>query len=63
MVHEDLKFKKSLGLADRMGARFVVLIGETEMAAGTCTVKRLADGTQQTVAETEIVDYLKSAGS
>src|SRR5713101_5077988 len=63
MVHEDLKFKKSLGLADRMGARFVVLIGETEMAAGTCTVKRLADGTQQTVAETEIVNYLKSAGS
>ncbi len=61
MVHEDLKFKKSLGLADRMGARFVVLIGETEMAGGTCTVKRLADGTQEIIAEAALVEHLKAA--
>lgn len=61
MVHEDLKFKKSLGLADRMGARFVLLIGENEVAGGACTVKRLADGTQEIIAEAALVEHLKAA--
>ncbi len=42
-----MKFGKSLNLADRLGARYAVILGEEEMAAGQFTVKRLADGDQK----------------
>ena len=42
-----MKFGKSLSLADRLGARYAVILGEDEMAAGQFTVKRLADGEQK----------------
>ena len=40
---EEMKFKKSLGLADKLGARYALIIGEDEVASGTYTLKRLAD--------------------
>ena len=43
----EMKFGKSLGLADRLKARHAVIMGEDELAAGVVAVKRLADGTQQ----------------
>ena len=60
LPHEEMKFKKSLSLAARLGGRFAVIIGENEVSAGTCTVKRLADGTQQTVSEKDLAAHLKS---
>jgi histidyl-tRNA synthetase len=59
MPHEEMKFKKSLGLAGRLGARFAVILGDNEVAAGTCTVKRMADGTQATIAERELAGHLR----
>jgi histidyl-tRNA synthetase len=59
LPHEEMKFKKSLGLAARLGGRFAVIIGENEVAAGTCMVKRLSDGTQQTVAEKDLAAHLR----
>ncbi|HVB86227.1 MAG TPA: histidine--tRNA ligase, partial [Candidatus Dormibacteraeota bacterium] len=38
---EELKFRKSLGLADKLGARYALIIGEDEAASGTFTLKRL----------------------
>ena len=38
--------KAQLRMADRSGARFAVIIGEREAAAGTVTIRRLADGHQ-----------------
>src|SRR5271168_5043536 len=43
---EEFKFKKALGLADKLGARYAILIGENEIAAGKFTLKRLADAVQ-----------------
>src|SRR3979490_1316847 len=43
----EMKFGKSLGLADRLKARHAVILGEDELAAGVGAVKRLADGPQQ----------------
>ena len=60
LPHEEMRFKKSLGLAARLGARFAVILGENEVAAGTATVKRMSDGTQQTVAEAELGEHLRS---
>ena len=55
----ELKFGKSLGLADRLKARHAVIVGDDELAAGVFTVKRLADGTQQKLAEQDLISYLR----
>ncbi len=52
---QEMKFGKSLSLADRLGARFAVILGEDEMAAGQFTVKRLADGDQKKLTEAELL--------
>jgi histidyl-tRNA synthetase len=57
----EMKFGKSLGLADRLKARHAVILGEDELAAGVVTVKRLADGTQQKLAEPELFSFLRAA--
>jgi histidyl-tRNA synthetase len=57
---EEMKFKKSLGLADKLGARYAVIIGEDEVASRTFTLKRLADGEQKKLTEAELLEYLES---
>ena len=57
---EEMKFKKSLGLADKLGARYALIIGEDEVASRTFTLKRLADGDQKKLAEGELLEYLES---
>lgn len=44
-------FKKQLGRADKNGARIALILGEDEIANGTVTVKELATGEQQTLAQ------------
>ena len=51
----EVKFGKSLGLADRLEARYAVIVGDDELAARIVTVKRLSDGTQQKLAGGRIV--------
>ena len=57
---EEMKFKKSLGLADKLSARYALIIGEDEVAAGTFTLKRLADSEQNKLSEYELLEYLES---
>jgi histidyl-tRNA synthetase len=57
---EEMKFKKSLGLADKLGARYAVIIGEDEVSSRTFTLKRLADGDQKKLTEGELLEYLES---
>jgi histidyl-tRNA synthetase len=57
---EEMKFKKSLGLADKLGARYALIIGEDEVAAGTFTLKRLADSDQKKLSELDLLEYLES---
>jgi histidyl-tRNA synthetase len=57
----EMKFGKSLGFADRLKARHAVILGEDELAAGVVTVKRLANGTQQKLAEADLFSYLRGA--
>lgn len=60
MPAEELKFKKSLGLADKLGARYALIIGDDEVSSGQLTLKRLSDGSQEKVAEGTIVSRLVS---
>jgi histidyl-tRNA synthetase len=57
---EEMKFKKSIGLADKLGARFALIIGEDEIAEGKYALKRLADGVQEKVGAEELVERLKN---
>lgn len=57
---EEFKFKKALGLADKLGARYAILIGENEIAAGKFTLKRLADAVQTSVTEVELLETLRA---
>jgi histidyl-tRNA synthetase len=57
----EMKFGKSLGLADRLKARHAVILGEDELADGVVAVKRLADGTQQKLAEQDLFSYLRAS--
>lgn len=52
------KMKKQIGYADAMNVPFFAIIGETELADGTVTVKNMSDGTQQTVAVTNLANLL-----
>ncbi len=57
---DETKLKKSLGLADKLGARYALLLGEEEIAAGSYILRRLADGEQKKLSEAELVEFLKS---
>lgn len=57
---EEMKFKKSLGLADKLGARYALIIGEDEAAAGTFTLKRLSDAQQDKLDEPALLERLQS---
>ncbi len=55
----EQKFGKALGQADKLGARYALILGEDEVASGEWTVKKLADGTQRKVREEGLVAYLR----
>lgn len=55
----EMKFGKSLGLADRLKSRHAVIIGDDELAAGVVTVKRLSDGKQDKLTEAQLISYLR----
>jgi histidyl-tRNA synthetase len=45
---------KKMKRADKIGASFALLLGESEVKSGRTTVKKLADGSQQTVARADL---------
>lgn len=55
----ELKFRKAFERADKTGARYVLILGEDEIASKQVTVKRLADGSQERVAEAALLDYVR----
>ena len=55
----DGKLKRSLELANKMSARFALIVGENEIAAGRYTLKNMQSGDQQTVAREELIQRIK----
>jgi histidyl-tRNA synthetase len=45
--------------ANKMGARFVMLLGPDEQAQRAVTVKNMVSGEERTVSQTELVNFLK----
>jgi len=57
---QEMKFGKALGLADKLGASYALIIGDEEVSSGTFTLKRLADAQQKKLNENELLEYLES---
>ena len=56
---ETFRLKKSFESAEKAGARFIVIVGENEVAAEQFAVKDLASGEQVQVARAELAAYLQ----
>jgi histidyl-tRNA synthetase len=55
----DGKVKRSMELANKIGARFVLLVGDNEMAAGQYTLKNMLSGEQETVGRDQLIARIK----
>jgi histidyl-tRNA synthetase len=59
MDQEGRGLKSQMKKADRLGARYVAILGEDELAAGTWTVRDMRGSTQESVPDARLVDYFK----
>ncbi len=59
----EQKFGKALGQADKLGARYALILGDDEVASGQWTLKTLADGSQAKFTETALVEFLQAQRS
>jgi histidyl-tRNA synthetase len=52
------KLKRALELANKLGARYALIVGEDEMAAGRYALKNMSTGEQETLTRDEIAARL-----
>jgi histidyl-tRNA synthetase len=57
----DRALKGAMKAADKSGARYVIVLGEAELAAGTVDLKRMSDGVTSSVKIDQLQDELKRA--
>src|SRR6195256_5309081 len=58
---ESFRLKKSFETADKMGAKYILIVGENEVAADAFSLKHLASGEQETVPRAELAKRLLQA--
>lgn len=57
LFHEQVKFDKQFKYAEKKNIPYVVIIGEKELQEGTCVVKDLRTGKQETVTTKDILRF------
>jgi histidyl-tRNA synthetase len=57
----ELKFGKALGQADKLGAKYALILGDNEVSEGLWTLKTLADGSQEKYTEADLLEYLRKS--
>lgn len=57
--YEPVKLKKSLGIANKLRARYVIIVGEGELASGRYQVKDMSTGQQEEIEPARITSYLR----
>ncbi len=56
---ESFRLKKSFEAAEKAGAKYIVIVGENEVASGEFAVKELATGKQEKVPRGGLAGYLR----
>ena len=57
--YDPMKIKKAMGVANKLQARFAIIIGEGELASGKFQVKDMASGEQNELEPDAIEQYVK----
>lgn len=60
LFYENSKMDKQFKYATKKGIQFAVIIGSQELNAGNCVVKNLSTGVQSTMAQFDLVKFLKA---
>jgi len=55
---ETFRLKKSFEVADKIGARYILIVGENEVAANAFALKHLASGEQVTIPRAELAQRI-----
>ena len=56
----EQKFGKALGQADKLGAKYALILGDNEVSSGDWTLKTLASGEQTKLTEAKLLERLKA---
>ena len=59
IVYQPIKLKKSLGIANKLQARYTVIIGENEVANGQYQLKDMQTGEQQSLSVEQVITFLR----
>lgn len=57
LFHDHLKMDKQFKYAEKKNIPFVIIIGEKELTEGTCNIKNLNNGKQETIKSDELINY------
>lgn len=57
-IFENKKFKKLMEYANKINAKFAIIIGEDEVANNTASLKNMITGEQQNISSTTLIDVL-----
>jgi len=57
---ETFRLKKSFEIASKVGARFILIVGENEVNADAFALKNLASGEQVSVPRAELAQRIRS---
>ena len=56
----DRKLKRALEVANKMGARFALIVGDDELASGRFQLKDMASGEQRSLPRSELISAIQS---
>jgi histidyl-tRNA synthetase len=57
----EQKFGKALGQADKLGAKYALILGDNEVSEGSWTLKTLADGSQAKFTASDLIEHLRKS--
>jgi histidyl-tRNA synthetase len=60
-VSTDNKLKRALEVANKIGARFALMVGENEMKAGEYQLKNMVSGEQTAVSREQIAAAVQNS--
>jgi histidyl-tRNA synthetase len=59
MDHEGRGLKSQMKRADKLGARYVAIMGEDELAEDVWTVRDMTASSQERVSDVKLAEYLE----